>query len=100
MTSPVCLERNDKDMMDFNMFQEVVKEKITDYLPPEFENAEVTVHEVVKVNRILHSLTVTKPDNPAAPNVYLEKMYDSYRANENLTCGQQVVFSFNENRTV
>lgn len=84
MTSPVCLERNDKDMMDFNMFQEVVKEKITDYLPPEFENAEVTVHEVVKVNRILHSLTVTKPDNPAAPNVYLEKMYDSYRANENL----------------
>lgn len=84
-TSPDYLERNDKDMMDFNMFQEVVKEKIIEYLPAEFQNAEVKIHEVAKVNQTLHGLTVRKENSRVAPNIYLEKAYERYRENENLT---------------
>ena len=40
-------------MMDFNMFQEVVKDNILNSLPAEYKEASVSVHAVPKVNRTL-----------------------------------------------
>ena len=71
-------------MMDFNMFQEVVKDNILSSLPAEYKEASVSVHAVPKVNRTLHALTVMLPDHNKAPNIYLEEMYKHYQQNEDI----------------
>ena len=71
-------------MMDFNMFQEVVKDNILNSLPAEYKEASVSVHAVPKVNRTLHALTVMLPDHNKAPNIYLEEMYEHYQQNEDI----------------
>ena len=71
-------------MMDFNMFQEVVKDNILDLLPLEYKEASVSLHLVPKVNRTLHALTVTLPDHNKAPNIYLEEMYEHYQKNDDI----------------
>jgi hypothetical protein len=71
-------------MMDFNMFQEVVKDNILNSLPSEYKEASVSVHAVPKVNRTLHALTVMLPDRNKAPNIYLEEMYEHYQQNEDI----------------
>lgn len=71
-------------MMDFNMFQEVVKDNILSSLPAEYKEASVSVHAVPKVNRTLHALTVMLPDHNKAPNIYLEEMYEHYQQNEDI----------------
>ena len=71
-------------MMDFNMFQEVVKDNILHSLPSEYKEASVSVHAVPKVNRTLHALTVMLPDHNKAPNIYLEEMYEHYQQNEDI----------------
>ena len=71
-------------MMDFNMFQEVVKDNILHSLPAEYKEASVSVHAVPKVNRTLHALTVMLPDHNKAPNIYLEEMYEHYQQNEDI----------------
>ena len=71
-------------MMDFNMFQEVVKDNILHSLPAEYKEASVSVHAVPKVNRTLHALTVMLPDRNKAPNIYLEEMYEHYQQNKDI----------------
>lgn len=38
-------------MMDYQSFKDVVVEKILDFMPPEYANAIVEVHDVEKVNQ-------------------------------------------------
>ena len=45
-------------MMDYQSFKDVVVEKILDFMPPEYANAIVEVHDVEKVNRTLDGLTM------------------------------------------
>ena len=71
-------------MMDFNMFQEVVKDNILHSLPAEYKEASVSVHAVPKVNRTLHALMVMLQDHNKAPNIYLEEMYEHYQQNEDI----------------
>lgn len=54
-------------------FIEYVKAHIKEYLPPEYETAEIAVHEVVKSNdRTLMGLTVLRNGENISPTVYLE----------------------------
>lgn len=54
-------------------FIEYVKAHIKEYLPPEYETAEISVHEVVKSNdRTLTGLTVLRSGENISPAVYLE----------------------------
>lgn len=52
-----------------------VKDHIKDYLPPEYQEAEVSVNEVTKSNdRTLTGLTILQLGERAAPTIYLEPL--------------------------
>ena len=66
-------------MLNFESFTEYVKDHIKEFLPPEFENAEVELQTVNKNNgKVLHGITIRTPENPISPNIYLEQFYDAY----------------------
>ncbi len=71
-------------MMNYEIFKEVVKEKIKDYLPPKYENAEVNIHSANKVNQVKDGLTVQLPESNVAPTIYLNDLYAEYKETENL----------------
>ena len=66
-------------MMNFEEFKKSVAENIKDYLPEEYQNAQVTIQEVTKSNDIvLSGLMIRTEDNNIAPNIYLENFYQEY----------------------
>lgn len=72
-------------MMDYQNFKDVVAEKVLDFMPPEYANAIVEIHEVEKVNQKLDGLTIRKDKSQViTPSVYLNGYYEMYKNNENL----------------
>ena len=72
-------------MMDYQSFKDVVVEKILDYMPPEYANAIVDIHEVEKVNQKVDGLIIRKDTSRViAPSVYLNGYYEMYKDNGNL----------------
>lgn len=71
-------------MMDYEMFKEIVKEKIKNYMPPEYRDATVEVIGVNKVNGVKDALVVRKQDERICPNLYLDDFYEDYRGCEDL----------------
>ncbi len=67
-------------MMDFEEFKEQVITEIKDYLPAEYENATVELHEVYKNNDVkLDSLTIHREDSNISPNIYLNSFFEDYQ---------------------
>lgn len=68
-------------MMDYEIFKEVVKEKILDYLPPAYQNSEVILRQVNKFNKTVpeDGMVVAKPGENVCPIVYLNRMYKDYQ---------------------
>ena len=71
-------------MMDYEMFKEIVREKIKDYMPPEYENAAVDILAVNKVNGKRDALALHKPGERMAPNLYLDDFYKDYKQCDDL----------------
>ncbi len=73
-------------MMSFDIFKEVVKEKIKDYLPEQFQNFTVDIHTIQKINREMAGLTLrdTNQANTISPTIYIDDMYESYKAGDDL----------------
>ncbi|MDE6851530.1 MAG: hypothetical protein K2J67_03450 [Lachnospiraceae bacterium] len=71
-------------MMDYQMFKEIVKENIKDYMSPEYRDATVEVISVNKVNGVRDALAIRKPDEQIAPNLYLDDFYEAYQQCDNL----------------
>lgn len=65
-------------MMNYEIFKEVVKEKILDYMPPEYGKATVEILHTNKVNKVKDGLTIRVPDSNVAPTVYLNDLFDEY----------------------
>lgn len=65
-------------MMDYEMFKEIVREKIKDYMPLEYGNAVVDILGVNKVNGIRDAIVLRKPGEQLAPNLYLDDFYKDY----------------------
>ncbi|MDE6881592.1 MAG: hypothetical protein K2P48_00585 [Lachnospiraceae bacterium] len=56
---------------------EYIKNHIKEFLPPENQDAEVPVEEVVKHNdRVLTGLTILKDGSHIAPAIYLEPYWE------------------------
>lgn len=56
---------------------EYIKNHIKEFLPLEYQDAEVTVKEVVKHNdRVMTGLTILKDGNHTAPTIYLEPYWE------------------------
>lgn len=71
-------------MMDYEMFKEIVKEKIKDYMPPEYRDAAVDIFSVNKVNGAKDALALRKADEQIVPNLYLDNYYKMYQGYDDL----------------
>ncbi len=68
-------------MMDYEIFKAVVKENFLQYMPEEYRDAEVRIHQAKKVNHTLDGLTVLPEGNAQVfPTIYINDMYGHYRA--------------------
>lgn len=67
-------------MMDYEIFLEVVKEKFMDYMPKQYQNGKLDIHDVTKVNEILDGLAVFQSDDKGiCPNIYVNDLYKEYK---------------------
>lgn len=69
-------------MMNQELFTEIVKEKIKDYLPARFQDFTVETHTVSKVNMERIGITLRDPNagsGTATPTIYVDDMYEHYK---------------------
>lgn len=69
-------------MMDYEVFKNVIIERIKDFLPPVFRSYKVETTVVRKVNEEKDTLLIMPQDEKnmvAMPNIYLDDMYEEFR---------------------
>ena len=73
-------------MMNYEIFKEVVAEKFKSYLPERYQNMELRVESVNKVNRVMDGITLIdhSAERNISPTIYINNMYDHYLHTENL----------------
>ena len=73
-------------MMNYEIFKEVVAEKFKSYLPERYQNMELRVESVNKVNRVMDDITLIdhSAEKNISPTIYINNMYDHYLHTENL----------------
>jgi len=72
-------------MLSFEEFQDYCREHLVDALPDGYENAQITVNEVLKNNgKVLTALTVLPDGQNVAPNIYLDGFYMEYERGTDL----------------
>lgn len=71
--------------MRFDEFANVVVEKIRDYLPDTFAEAEVKLETVIKNNDLkLTGITIRREESNICPTIYLDPYYEAYKAGEEM----------------
>lgn len=73
-------------MMNYEIFKEVVAEKFKSYLPERYQDMELRVESVNKVNRVMDGITLIdhSAEKNISPTIYINNMYDHYLHTENL----------------
>lgn len=69
-------------MMDYEVFKNVITERIKEFLPPVFQSYKVETTVVRKVNEEKDTLLIMPQDEKnlvAMPNIYLDDMYEDFR---------------------
>ncbi|MCR5339130.1 MAG: DUF5688 family protein [Lachnospiraceae bacterium] len=67
-------------MMEFKEFCDYVKDEVVKYLPPQFDDAEVSVSTIQKNNNTeLTGLTIRTEGCTISPNIYLDNYYAKYQ---------------------
>ncbi|MCR5338863.1 MAG: DUF5688 family protein [Lachnospiraceae bacterium] len=67
-------------MMEFKEFCDYVKDEVIKYLPPQFNDAEVSVNVIQKNNNTqLTGLTIRTEGCTISPNIYLDNYYAQYQ---------------------
>ena len=64
--------------MNFEEFVNRIKESIRDYLPREYENAEVLVQEQQKLKNRYTGLLVLQEGGTMTPTVNMEQLFEHY----------------------
>ena len=72
--------------MEYEIFKGVVEEKFKEFLPEKYQNAQVEIRPVDKVNLTLDGLSirVNEPGMNISPTIYVNHMYEDYVTTENL----------------
>lgn len=66
-------------MMTRNEFFDYVKDNVKKYLPPAYDDAEVSIQEVTKQNdQHLTALNIRRDGEPVIPTIYIDPLYKSY----------------------
>lgn len=77
-------------MMNYEMFKEVIKEQILNYMPKGYEGCKVEICPILRVNQKLDALELLIPMKESRqfmdvkPRIYLNYMYEDYKENGNL----------------
>ena len=73
-------------MMEYEIFKGVVGEKFKEFLPEKYQDAQVEIRPVDKVNRTLDGLSIrgNEPGMNISPTIYVNHMYEDYVTTENL----------------
>ena len=66
--------------MEFNQFVDEVKGRIKQFLPIEYEDAQVRIEEVKKLNENYLGITVLKENQVIAPTFNLNQLYKMYQS--------------------
>ncbi len=64
--------------MEYKDFQRQVKEKIREYLPSEFKNADISINQQRKNNNVVLDALIIKGKENVVPAIYLEPFYRAY----------------------
>lgn len=69
-------------MMNYEIFKEVVKDSFKDYLPEQYKDMELRVCSVNKVNRMMDGINLIGGSEVknVSPTIYINDMYDHYKA--------------------
>lgn len=68
--------------MDFQTFKDTVKDMIRDYLPPEYQEAEIMEQLHTKLNESYHGMTVKLEQQHIVPTINLDRFYQAYEKGE------------------
>ena len=71
-------------MMNYEIFKEVVVEKLMDYLPEEYHDMKLVVQPVDKVNHTMDGLSLVGDGVRISPTMYINTMYENYVKTEDL----------------
>lgn len=71
-------------MMTYDIFKEVVEEKFMDYLPEQFKEMKIDVHQVEKVNMTMDAINLLGEGVGVSPTIYINDMYDHYKSTDDL----------------
>ena len=72
-------------MMKYEIFKDVVENAVLDYLPPEYQNSELHLKRVKKVNGMDYDgLVVRKEDTNVCPVINLTQLYEDYKLSEDI----------------
>lgn len=68
-------------MMNYEMFKEIVSEKLADYLPDEYKDRKLSFGVFDKINTKRDGVTfmVTEDDPRVSPTMYLDGLYEDYK---------------------
>lgn len=78
-----------EERMSFEMFADLVKDSILQWMPERYSKAEVKLQTVKKNNNLkLKGLTIMLPERNMAPTIYLESFYERY---ENGTTMEEIL---------
>lgn len=69
-------------MMNYEIFKEVVADTFKDYLPEQYRDMELRIVSVNKVNRMMDGINLIggKGGREVSPTIYINDMYDHYKA--------------------
>lgn len=72
-------------MMNYEIFKETIKNRFVEFLPEEYENSEIIIDKVNKVNITMDALIIKpfKTDN-VCPTLYINEMYEDYKFTKNI----------------
>lgn len=73
--------------MDYQLFKQLVPQRIKEFLPPVFHSYEVSVRQVPKVNCVKDAICLIPPErktNIALPTLYLDDLYEEFARDEDL----------------
>ena len=71
--------------MEFNQFVDEVKGGIKLFLPREYEEAQVRIEEMRKLNENYLGISILKEDQVLAPTFNLNQMYEMYQSDPEIT---------------
>ena len=71
-------------MMNYEIFKEVVAEKIMSYMPDKYKDMEPRITPVSKVNMTLDGLNLSGGNTNISPTIYINDMYKKYEQSGDL----------------